>query len=134
MFLNYLQTVSYFINIIKKRYIRSQKKMSSLYKHINPVKRLSTASTNDDFVIEIKRERLGSLDNNDNEELRFVHFKKHKNVSFKENFVEVIDVQNWKRYNVDVSVDKHIRIHNDNEDKCIQVKEIEPVLCNCMIM
>ena len=39
-------------------------------------------------------------------------YKKHKNVLFKEKFVEVIDVQKWKRYNVDVSEDKYIQIHN----------------------
>ena len=108
--------------------------MSSLYKHNIPNERLSTASTNDDFVIESKRERLGSLVSNDDEELRCVHIKKHKNVSFKDNFVEVIDVQKWKRYNVDVSVDKYIWIHSENESKRIQVTEIEPVLCNCTIM
>ena len=48
--------------------------------------------------------------------------------------MEVVDVQNWKRYNMDVSEDKYIWIHNENEDKRIQVKEIEPVLCNCVIM
>ena len=68
-----------------KRYIQSQNKMSSLYKHIIPTKRLSTASTNDDFIIESKKERLGSLDRNDHEELLYVHIKKHKSVSFREN-------------------------------------------------
>ena len=108
--------------------------MSSLCKHNIPIKRLSTASTNDDFVIESKRKRLGSLISNVNEEISCVYFKKHKNVSFKENFVEIVDVQKWKCYNVDVSVNKYMWIHNMNEDKHIQVKEIEPVLCNCTIM
>ena len=106
--------------------------MSSSYRRINPTKRLSNASTNDDLVIESKRERLGSLDSNDSEELRCVHIKKHKSVSFKHNLVEVVNVQKWKRYNVDVSEDRYIWNRNNvNSDKRI---EIEPVLCNCTIM
>lgn len=105
--------------------------MSSFYNHLIPSKRLSNASTNDDFEIETKRERLGSLDSNDKQT---IHFKKTKNVSFKDDLVEIVEVQKWKRYNVDVSEHKHILLRQLKMENRVKAPEVEPVLCNCVIM
>ena len=95
-------------------------------------KRLSTASTNDDIELETKRDRLGSLDSND---MASIKLPKRKTVSFKADFVEVTDIPSWKRYNVDISVNRYIwqrellQYNNNAEDK-----EVESVLCNCTII
>ena len=95
-------------------------------------KRLSNASTNDDIELESRRDRVGSLDSNDRASIKF---PKRKSVTFKEDFVEITDIANWKRYNVDISVNKFIwqrellQYTNDREDK-----EVESILCNCTII
>ena len=95
--------------------------------------RLSNASTNDDIELESRRVRFGSLDSND---MASIKLPKRKSVSFKENFVEITEIQNWKRYNIDVSVSKYIwqreLMHYTTESRD---KEVDSLLCNnCTII
>lgn len=52
-----------------------------------------------------------------------------KKVSFKENFVDKIDVENWKIYNCDCS-------ENPSQwNRCkSKVREREGVICNCILL
>ena len=42
---------------------------------------------------------------------------KQKKVSFKQNLAEVVNIENWKMYNTDISEDQRNNINNSGKDK-----------------